>query len=98
MSFDELIASLTTQEWVVVTGLIFFALFFLGLVIRSWLLTQILNERAAKTAALSRLERAKPDMVRAKRARRAIRKAIPAVRSAVPAPRKHRYNGLKGRG
>ena len=97
MSFDELVANLTTQEWMIVAGLIFFALFFLGLVIRSWLITQILNERAAKVEAQSRLERAKPKVSPAKPVRRAVRKAVPAMRSAVPAPRKHRYNGLEKR-
>lgn len=97
MSFNELVAGLTTQDLVVVAGLIFFALFFLGLVIRSWLLTQILNERATRSAAFARLERAKPGVPAARPVRSAQRTAIPAVRSAVPAPRKHNYKGLKGR-
>ena len=90
MSFDEVVSSLTTQELAVVAGLVFFAIFFLGLVIRSWFLTQLLNERAARSEALNRLERSKPTVVSSRPARRAARKPIPAIRSAVPAPRNHR--------
>lgn len=97
MSLDELVGSVTAQELVVVGGLVFFAIFFLGLVLRSWFLTQILNERAAKAEALNRLERAKPAVFSSKPVRATARKPVPAVRSAVPAPRNHRYNGSKGR-
>ncbi|MGX1196413.1 hypothetical protein [Parvibaculum sp. MBR-TMA-1.3b-4.2] len=97
MSLNELVGSLTAQELAVAGGLVFFAIFFLGLVIRSWFLTQLLNERAARTEASNRLERAKPAVVSSKPVRAALRKPIPAVRSAVPAPRNHRYNGSNGR-
>ena len=97
MSFNELVANLTTQDVVVVAGAVFFALFFLGLVIRSWVLTQILNERAARTEALGRLERAKPSVFAAKPVKGTVRKPVPAIRSAVPSPRMYRYGGLKKR-
>ena len=98
MSFNELVANLTTQDVVVVAGLVFFALFFLGLVIRSWVLTQILNERAAKAEAMGRLNRAKPSLTPSKPVRSSPRKPVPAIRSAVPSPRQHHYAGLKRRG